>query len=76
MLECTCYKILNDGKKEYYSKSTVSPRQKYDISLNIPKDYKLQSVVWKTLYIFDSTFNNPSNIYTIDTDNNKSIIYI
>lgn len=25
------------------------------------------------LYIFDSTFNNPSNIYTIDTDNNKSI---
>ena len=54
MLECKCYKILNDGKKEYYSKSTVSPRQKYDISLNIPKDYKLQSVVWKTLYIFDS----------------------
>lgn len=28
------------------------------------------------LYIFDSTFNNPSNIYTIDTDSNKSIIYI
>lgn len=28
------------------------------------------------LYIFDSTFNNPSNIYTINTDNNKSIIYI
>ena len=31
------------------------------------------------LYIFDSTFNNQSNIYnidTIDTDNNKSIIYI
>ena len=25
------------------------------------------------LYIFDSTFNNPSNIYTIDTDSNKSI---
>lgn len=25
------------------------------------------------LYIFDSTFNNPSNIYTIDTDNNTSI---
>ena len=25
------------------------------------------------LYIFDSTFNNPSNIYTIDTDRNKSI---
>ena len=62
MLECTCYKILNDGKKEYYSKSTVSPRQKYDISLNIPKDYKLQSVVWKTLYIFDS------NDYTKTTE--------
>lgn len=31
------------------------------------------------LSIFDSTFNNPSNIYTIDTidtDGNKSIIYI
>ena len=25
------------------------------------------------LYIFDSTFNNPSNIYTIDTDSNTSI---
>ena len=25
------------------------------------------------LYIFDSTFNNSSNIYTIDTDSNKSI---
>lgn len=25
------------------------------------------------LYIFDSTFNNQSNIYTIDTDNNKSL---
>ena len=25
------------------------------------------------LYIFDSTFNNPSNIYTIDTGSNKSI---
>lgn len=25
------------------------------------------------LYIFDSTFNNPSNIYTIDTNNNTSI---
>lgn len=28
------------------------------------------------LYIFDSTFNNPSNIYTIDTDNNNNSIYI
>ena len=25
------------------------------------------------LSIFDSTFNNQSNIYTIDTDNNKSL---
>ena len=68
LLTCNCYKILNKkdennkNVKEHLTESTVSPRQKYNLLLNIPKDYILQSVNWNTLYIFDS------NDYTKTTE--------
>ena len=62
-LTCNCYKVYNNEKKEITNNSVeISPRQKYNLSLNIPKDYKLQSVNWTTLYIFDS------NDYTKTTE--------
>ena len=55
-LTCNCYKVFNNGNKEQtiYQSNEVSPKQKYDLSLDIPKEYKLQNVKWTTLFIFDS----------------------
>lgn len=67
-----------DGTIEYqlgvYTQNPNDLSLKYAIfNETSDKDYLNKQ---NTLSIFDSTFNNPSNIYTIDTDNNKSIIYI
>ena len=55
-LTCNCYKVFNNGNKEQtiYKSAEVSPKQKYDLSLDIPKEYKLKNVKWTTLFIFDS----------------------
>ena len=37
-LTCNCYKVYNNDKKEITNNSVeISPRQKYNLSLNIPK---------------------------------------
>lgn len=65
-----------DGTIEY--QLGVYTQKPNDLSLKyaIFKETSDNDYLENALSIFDSTFNNPSNIYTIDTDNNKSIIYI
>ena len=54
-LICNCYRVLNGVKEEsIYRSVSISPRQKYNPALDIPKEYEITSVTWTTLYLFDS----------------------
>ena len=65
-----------DGTIEYqlgvYTQNSNDLSLKYAI-FNETSDIDDYLNKQNALYIFDSTFNNPSNIYTINTDSNKSI---
>lgn len=62
-----------DGTIEY--QLGVYTQKPNDLSLKyaIFKETSDNDYLENALSIFDSTFNNQSNIYTIDTDNNKSL---
>lgn len=58
-LTCNCYRVLNGVKEtNIYKSISISPRQKYNSAIDIPKEYEITSITWTTLYLFDSNDYN------------------